>query len=140
MNMPDTPSYRNMSDHELERLVSSLPGAQPPAGLRTRILNARPSPPGRRALALRPALAAVTFVLLLLADVGAMNWQTAPRSPAEGRRSRAVVAELVAEQRELGLERTPLVFVSAPLPNITAGRASSPDSYISLRRRLDAGA
>jgi hypothetical protein len=129
-----------MSDHELERLVSFLPGAQPPAELRARILKARPSPAGRRALALRPALAVLTFVLLVLAEVAAMSWQTDAWASARRSERTVVAAELLEQQRELGLERTPLVFVSASSPSITAAQASSPDSYISLRRRLDPGA
>ena len=137
--MPERSPYPNLSDREIEGLISSLPGARPPADLRERVLRARPGRAGRPGLALRPALAALTLAVLLLADVAVTSWPVRASWSTQRRISEAMVAEALAQRRELGLEGRPLIFLSAPSPAPISGRAAAPDSYWSLRRKLDTG-
>ena len=111
MTMNDDTPYRDMSDEELEGLIRGLPGCQPRAALRDRVLLGARRPSVRRATLLRPAFALAALVILILADMIVVGLQdgglaaragvspsmlTAQRAPAE--------RDVPAWLREIGAE------------------------------------
>ena len=111
MTMNDDTHYRDMSDEELEDLIRGLPGRQPRAALRDRVLLAAQRRPVRRVILLRPAFALAALVILMLADMIVVGLQdaglaaragvsrsvlTAQRAPAE--------RDVPAWLREIGVE------------------------------------
>ncbi len=138
--MDERRPHQNMSEAEIEGFVSSLPRARPPADLRGRVLASRPRRAGRSPLALRPALAATALAALLLAEWAVAGWSPDRLSRPRPRVSEAMMAEMRAEQRELGIEGRPLLLLPPSPPPANPDRTAGPDSYWSLRRQLEAGA
>jgi len=137
--MPDRSPYRDMTDQEIERLVSSLPGVSPPTGLRSRLLEAAPRRAVTRARLLRPSWALVALALLVLADVAVLNRQALSPSAPMPSRSAQTAAAVLQYDPELGLGRR-MIYIAAPSDSPSASQPSAPDSYLSLRRQIGAGA
>ena len=102
---------REMSDEQLEHLVRGLPGRQPRAALRDRVLLGERRAPVRRVILLRPAFAFGALVILVLADMVVLGLQDARLAARAGvSPSVATVARSPAERdvpawlRETGAE------------------------------------
>ncbi len=128
-----------MTDQEIERLVSSLAGVRPPAGLRSRLLEAAPRRALTRPRVLRPSWALAALALLILADVAALNHQGLRRSAPMPSRGDQTAEALLQRDPELGLGRR-MIYIAGPPDSPSPGQPSSPDSYLSLRRQINAGA
>ncbi len=93
--------YREMSDEELECLISGLPGRQPRAALRDRVLLAAGRPSVCRVRFLRPAFALGALAILLLADMMVVNLQDAGLAARAGASPSVLTAERAPAERDV---------------------------------------
>ncbi len=83
--MSESSRYHDMSDEDLESLISALPRRVPRPTLREDILSQAPRQQARRAMLFRPAFALAALVVLLAVDLLVVRWQDGsvdmPRGP-----------------------------------------------------------
>jgi hypothetical protein len=101
MAMNDDTPYRDMSDEDLEGLIRGLPGRQPRATLRDRVLSGVRRPAVRRLTLLRPALGFGALIILLLADVIVVDLQDAGLAARAGVSPSVLTAERAPAGRDV---------------------------------------
>ena len=80
--MSESSRYHDMSDEELESLITALPRRAPRPALREDILSQAPRRQARRAMLFRPAFALAALAVLLIADLLALKVQDAGLAPS----------------------------------------------------------
>jgi hypothetical protein len=134
--------YRDLTDHELERLIRGLPRREPGADLRRRVLLVWPAQTRRRSHLLRPALVLAALPLLILADALILNFQNASLRSTAADSIGALAARTPSGQSEF-LAWVGDTGASSPLLRIALLRAEReplPDTYSALLRDLCEGA
>jgi hypothetical protein len=101
MTMNDDTPYRDMSDEELEHLIRGLPGRQPRAALRDRVLLGARRRPVRRGTLLQPAFALGALFILLLADIIVVGLQDAGLSARAGISPSVLTAQRAPAERDV---------------------------------------
>ena len=101
MTMNDNAPYRDMSDEELEHLIRGLPGRQPRAVLRDRVLLGARRPSVRRGTLLRPAFALGALLMLLLADIIVVGLQDAGLAARAGISPSVLTAQRAPAERDV---------------------------------------
>lgn len=123
--------WSEISETELARLLRGLPGREPSADLRARVLTRAAHQPRRGRLP-RPAFALVSLIVLVLLDFLVLTWQ----DRAAGRASLPTTV-VSAEQSD---EQQLLDDLGLPAGYLMTARVLSveppADTYFSLRNRL----
>ena len=135
--MTDRGPRADMSDQELESLISALPQRDPNPALQGRILSHARRRDPRRRVVLRPAFGLAALVLLLAVDMLVVRWQDASIHAMTGGMPVAIIAEAQPQMNEY-FEWLAQVGGSSVSHSVALRPAArpAPETYFSLRSRL----